>query len=522
MPAGAELLAGIDPDLDRARELARAANVVPVSCRFVDDCETPVSAFLKLREAFGGPSFLLESAEQGRLGRYSFLGFRPRSELRWTAGRLNEIRDGEVTVADAPDPYQAVADVLARYAIAAPQELPPFGGGAVGFFGYDLVRAVEPLGEPNPDPLGLPDMALMICELMLVFDHQRHELTIYGYAFTDSDVDVAYDRALLLIDEARAALRGPVPPPRPRPSVPEAASAPDSFEPDIPGREAETVPGRWVSNLSREHFEANVARIIDYVHAGDAFQVVPSQRFTAPAPVEAFSIYRGLRTVNPSPYMYFLEFGDFQIVGASPEPLVKVSGRRAETRPIAGTYPRGASEEEDRRQAEGLLADPKERAEHVMLVDLGRNDLGRVCEYGSVSVDEFMVVETYSHVLHIVSQVSGRLRDGIGAMDALRAVLPAGTLSGAPKVRAMQIIDELEPHKRCSYGGAIGYLSFNGDLDTAIHIRTAVVKDGRVHVQAGGGTVADAKPDYEYRESVNKARAMFQAVDLAANHPEWG
>jgi anthranilate synthase component I len=248
---------------------------------------------------------------------------------------------------------------------------------------------------------------------------------------------------------------------------------------------------------------------------------VPSQRFSALSPVEAFSIYRGLRTVNPSPYMYFLEFGDFQLAGASPEPLVKVTGRRVETRPIAGTYPRGASEEEDRRRADELLRDPKERAEHVMLVDLGRNDLGRVCEYGSVAVDELMIVEVYSHVLHIVSQVSGRLRDGITAMDALRAILPAGTLSGAPKVRAMQIIDELEPHKRGSYGGAIGYLGFTGDLDTAIHIRTVVVKDGLVHVQAGGGTVADAKPEYEYEESVNKARAIFQAVELAANQPEW-
>ena len=252
------------------------------------------------------------------------------------------------------------------------------------------------------------------------------------------------------------------------------------------------------------------------MRAGDAFQVVPSQRFSAPATVEAFSIYRGLRTINPSPYMYYLEFGDFQIAGASPEPLVKVTGRRVETRPIAGTYPRGGSEDEDRRQAAALLADPKERAEHVMLVDLGRNDLGRVCEYGSVEVDEYMAVETYSHVFHIVSQVSGRLREGLGAIDALAAALPAGTLSGAPKVRAMQIIDELEPHKRCSYGGAIGYLSFTGDLDTAIHIRTAVVKDGEIHVQAGGGTVADAQPDYEYRESVAKAKAMFEAVELAA------
>ncbi|MET0957416.1 MAG: anthranilate synthase component I family protein, partial [Solirubrobacterales bacterium] len=310
--------------------------------------------------------------------------------------------------------------------------------------------------------------------------------------------------------------RGRVPEPRPRPQPPAGGPpAPGTFEP-------EGVEGPWVSNLSREHFESNVARIVEYTHAGDAFQVVPSQRFTAPATVEAFSIYRGLRTVNPSPYMYFLQFEEFEIAGASPEPLVKVSGRRAETRPIAGTYPRGANEEEDRAQAAALLDDPKERAEHVMLVDLGRNDLGRVCEYGTVNVDEYMVVETYSHVFHIVSQVSGNLREGITAMDVLRATLPAGTLSGAPKVRAMQIIDELEPHKRCSYGGAIGYLGFTGDLDTAIHIRTAVIKDGLVHVQAGGGTVADAKPDYEYRESVNKAKAMFQAVALAEAQSEWG
>ena len=280
-------------------------------------------------------------------------------------------------------------------------------------------------------------------------------------------------------------------------------------------------PPQFVSNMEREEFEAAVERIVEYVHAGDAFQVVPSQRFSAPAPVEAFSVYRGLRAVNPSPYMYFLEFGDFQIAGASPEPLVKVNGGRVETRPIAGTSPRGRSEDEDRRLAERLINDPKERAEHVMLVDLGRNDLGRVCEYGSVSVDELMVVETYSHVLHIVSQVSGTLREGVSAMDVLRSALPAGTLSGAPKVRAMQIIDELEQVKRCSYGGAIGYLSWEGDLDTAIHIRTVVVKDGQLHVQAGGGTVADAKPSYEYIESVNKAKAVFRAVEVACEQPDW-
>ena len=273
--------------------------------------------------------------------------------------------------------------------------------------------------------------------------------------------------------------------------------------------------------MTREQFESTVSRIVTYIHAGDAFQVVPSQRFTATCPVEAFSIYRGLRAVNPSPYMYFLDFGDFEIAGASPEPLVKVAGGRVETRPIAGTYPRGEDEEEDRANAEKLLADPKERAEHVMLVDLGRNDLGRVSEYGTVAVDELMVVETYSHVLHIVSRVSGTLREGLGAMDVLRAALPAGTLSGAPKVRAMQIIDELEPHKRCSYGGAIGYFDFRGDLDVAIHIRTVVVKDGLAHVQAGGGTVADAKPDYEYRESLQKAKAIFRAIEVAVEHPEW-
>jgi anthranilate synthase component 1 len=494
----------LEPGLDRARELAREANVLPVSYRYVDDIETPVSAFLKLRAAMDGPAFLLESAEQGRLGRYSFLGFRPRVELRWADGLLTELGDRGPTDRDVSDPYAAVAERMSEYRVAEPESLPPFAGGAVGFFGYDLVRTVEDLGAPNPDPLGLPDLALMLCELMLSFDHLKHELSIIAYAVVEGpdEVPVAHERAASLIDEARAALQAPVPRPAEAGASPEAEI---SFE----------------SNMTREQFEANVSRIIEYIRAGDAYQVVPSQRFSAPAPAEAFSIYRGLRTINPSPYMYYLDFGDFQIAGASPEPLVKVSGRRVETRPIAGTYPRGASDEEDRRRAEALLSDPKERAEHLMLVDLGRNDIGQVSEYGSVSVDELMVVETYSHVLHIVSSVSGTLRSGVTAMDALRAVLPAGTLSGAPKVRAMEIIDELEPHKRCSYGGAIGYLSFTGDLDTAIHIRTVVVKDGQVHVQAGGGTVVDAKPEREYDESVSKATAIFQAVQLAAQQPEW-
>jgi anthranilate synthase component 1 len=508
-------LPGLDPSPERARELARTANVIPVRYRFIDDLETPVSAFLKLRGE--GPSFLLESAEQGRLGRWSFLGVRPRSVLRWSDGKLSEW-DGESAlesgtgaapdrVTEAADPYAAVADYLGRFEIAEPDQLPPFAGGAVGFFGYDLVRTVEPLGQPNPDPIGLPDMALMISDVLIAFDHQRHEVTLIANAFIeDGGIEDAYARAVEAIAEVRDRLREPVP----------ALETRSTTE-----KEPWHADGSFASNMSREQFEATVSRIIDYVYAGDAFQVVPSQRFSAQTPVEAFSIYRGLRTVNPSPYMYFLDFGDFEIAGASPEPLVKVTGRRVEARPIAGTYPRGADEEDDRRQAERLLQDPKERAEHVMLVDLGRNDLGRVCEYGSVGVDELMVVETYSHVLHIVSQVSGVLRDGVSSMDVLRSVLPAGTLSGAPKVRAMQIIDEVEPHKRGSYGGAIGYLSYTGDLDTAIHIRTVVVKDGLVHVQAGGGTVADAKPEYEFNESVNKAKAVFRAVELAAEQPEW-
>ncbi len=501
----------LTPTLEEARELAREGNVVPVRARFVEDTETPVSAFLKLRaaEPAGAPCFLLESAEQGQVGRYSFVGLRPRAVLRWSEGELSEwsgraaTTGGEPTRVEAEDdPYGAVAARFAKYTPAPVADLPPFTGGAVGFFGYDLVRTVEPLGEPNPDELGLPDMALMITDAMLVFDHLSHELTILACVHTDGDddFDAEYARAAATIAEMRECLRGAVP----------QTGAPSVVE-----------PPEFTSNFEREEFEAAVARIVEYIRAGDAFQVVPSQRFSADAPVEAFSVYRGLRTVNPSPYMYFIDFGDFQIAGASPEPLVKVHDGIVETRPIAGTSPRGKSADEDRRLAERLINDPKERAEHVMLVDLGRNDLGRVCEYGSISVDELMVIETYSHVLHIVSQVSGKLREGVTAMDVLRSALPAGTLSGAPKVRAMQIIDELESVKRCSYGGAIGYLSWNGDLDTAIHIRTVVVKDGRLHVQAGGGTVVDAKPNYEWNESVNKARAVFRAVEVACAQPDW-
>jgi anthranilate synthase component 1 len=491
----------VQPTLAEARAIAHsepAPNLIPLRHSFIADCETPVSAFLKLRElAPGEPAFLLESAEQGqRMGRYSFIGFRPRSVLRWSLG-------------DPGDPYALAAAAVADCRQAPLGDMPPFAGGAVGYFGYDLVRTVEPLAEPKSgresDPLGLPDMALMLTDALVVFDHLKHTITILANADLDAEPDLerAHELAARTIAEVRACLAGP---------VPQSASRAESAVSEIP---------RFESNMPRERFEAMVARIVEYIHAGDAFQVVPSQRWSAAVPVEAFSIYRGLRTVNPSPYMYFLDFGDFQVAGASPEPLLTVTGRHVSTRPIAGTRPRGASPEEDRRIEGELLEDEKERAEHVMLVDLGRNDLGRVCEYGSVTVDELMEIESYSHVMHIVSSVSGTLRGDVGAMDALRSVLPAGTLSGAPKVRAMQIIDELEPIKRGGYGGAIGYLSYTGDLDTAIHIRTVVVKDGVAHVQTGGGTVADAKPAYEYDESVAKSTAVIRAVELACRQADW-
>ncbi|HWF74788.1 MAG TPA: anthranilate synthase component I [Solirubrobacteraceae bacterium] len=485
---GSEAPAVAAPSLAEVRVLAREHNLIPVRETFIDDCETPVSAFLKLRE--DGPAFLLESAEQGRVGRYSFIGFRPRKVLRWSLG-------------DPGDPYALAAAELDRYRPAPlGGDLPPFSGGAVGVFAYDLVRSVEPLGEPNPDPVGVPDLALMLTDTLVVFDHLKHTVTVLANVYPEDDLEASYAAAVESIAEVRWRLSGPVPRPARRP---EARRAVPAFEPNMP----------------RAAFEAMVARIVEYIYAGDAYQVVPSQRWSAPVPVEAFSIYRGLRVVNPSPYMYFLDFGDFEVAGASPEPLITVTGREVSTRPIAGTRPRGASVEEDLRMAEELLADAKERAEHVMLVDLGRNDLGRVCEYGSVHVESFMAVESYSHVMHIVSSVVGRLRDGVGALDALRSVLPAGTLSGAPKVRAMQIIDELEPVKRGGYGGAIGYVSYTGDLDTCIHIRTVVVKDGVAHVQAGGGTVADAKPEYEYLESVAKSKAVMQAVAVAVGQADW-
>jgi anthranilate synthase component 1 len=476
----------LTPSLEEVRELAKEHSLVPLRHTFIADCETPVSAYLKLRG--DGPSFLLESAEQGQqVGRWSFLGFRPRAVIRLARG-------------EHPDPYRLVDEELARYRIAPLEGLPPFAGGAVGMFGYDLARSAEPtIGEPNPDDTGMPELAVMVTDVLLAFDHLRHEVTVLANVVAEADIDRAYEEAATAIADVRERLRGP---------VPQAG----------PGRRE---PPEFESNLGTDGYAAAVERAKEYIRAGDIYQVVPSQRWSADCPVDAFSIYRGLRAINPSPYMYFLDFEDFEIAGASPETLVTVTGRTVRQRPIAGTRPRADSVEQDLQQARELLADPKERAEHVMLVDLGRNDLGRVCEYGSVTVDELMAVETYSHVMHIVSQVTGTLRDGVTPMDALRACLPVGTLSGAPKIRAMQIIDELEPVGRGPYGGGVGYLSYTGDLDTCIYIRSALVKDGRVHIQAGGGIVADSEPGYEVRETEAKAGAVMDAIRLACAQGDW-
>jgi anthranilate synthase component 1 len=476
----------LTPSLDEVRELAKEHGLVPLRHTFVADTETPVSAYLKLRG--DGPSFLLESAEQGQqVGRWSFLGFKPRSVIRMNLG-------------DEENPYATVAQELGRHEVAQLDGLPPFAGGAVGLFGYDLVRSAEPtVGEPNEDLLGVPDLALMITDLLLAFDHLRHEVTVLAMVSSEKDVERSYNDAAAAIADVRERLAGPVP--------------------RSPATRCE--PPELQSDVGSEGYAEAVERAKEYIRAGDIYQVVPSQRWSGDCPVEAFSLYRALRTVNPSPYMYFLDFEDFEIAGASPESLVKVSERRVEQRPIAGTRPRADSPEADLERAAELLADEKERAEHVMLVDLGRNDLGRVCEYGSVKVEEMMAVETYSHVIHIVSRVSGFLREDVTPMDALEASLPAGTLSGAPKIRAMQIIDELEPSKRGPYGGAIGYLSYTGELDTCIYIRSALVKDGRVHVQAGAGIVADSDPMSEVHETEMKAGAVLEALRIACEQGEW-
>ena len=487
------------PELAEARRLALAHNVLPVTHSFVSDLDTPVSAFLKL----GAPrrSFLLESAEQGQhLGRYSFLGVGARALVTYGDGRLSVHENGGQLEVEHDDPFSAVADLLQSYRPPEMGGLPPLAGGLVGYFGYDLVRRLEQLPDAPPDDLGLPEMAFLLADTVLVFDHLKHTITVVANAFVEGrDVDRAHDDAVRRIAEVREKLAGPVPRSGP------GSVAPRSASPDR----------RLESTMSRTEYEAGVERIRDYIYAGDAFQVVLSQRFSTPVTASPFSIYRGLRAVNPSPYMYFLAFDDFALAGSSPEPLVTVQGRHVTAKPIAGTRPRGRDGVEDQALEADLRADAKERAEHVMLVDLGRNDLGRVCVPGSVAVDELMGMELYSHVIHMVSTVSGTLAADAKPIDALKAAFPAGTVSGAPKVRAMQIIDQLESVRRGPYAGAIGYLSYSGDLDTCICIRTTVVKDGVAYMQAGAGIVADSDPSREFEETRQKAAALVRAVDLA-------
>ncbi len=498
----------LTPTLGEARKLAGSFDVVPVYAEFIGDLETPISAVLKFSDEEN--VFLLESAEGGeRFGRYSFLGFDPKRTLSYRDGIYTVIDADGVREVPTKDPFRGLAEIVGKKTVAPLPNLPAFVGGAVGYFSYDAVRYLENLPDAPPDELGVPEAYFAITDTLVVFDHLRHKVLVISLVDAGKLRDVegegfsaAYRRAA---DDVRRVSERLAAPLRNRTLSDGGSGAPDIS-----------------SNFTQKGYAEAVERAIEYIRAGDAFQVVPSQRFRAEVgDLDPLLLYRGLRTVNPSPYMTYLKLGDLSLVGASPEPLVRVEGRRAMTRPVAGTRRRGASDEEDLALAAELLADEKERAEHVMLVDLGRNDLGRVSEIGSVELASFMEIERYSHVMHIVSTVEGNLREDLTALDALAAAFPAGTVSGAPKVRAMEIIDELEPTRRGPYAGAMGYYGVDGRLDTCITLRTALLKAGVVHFQAGGGVVADSVPELEYEESRNKARAMVQALEVARSRGMW-
>ena len=462
------------------------------------DLDTPVSALLKIRQ--GDVSFLLESVERGsQVGRYSFLGTTPRQVLTAKDGVCTLApMDGASPTSDTPCPdplTQLEALVSSRRLVAADGAgLPSFCGGAVGYAGYEIACTLEPVQPAAGVPLSMPDLAFALYDTVLVFDHVRRAAQVLTLAPLTPDPDAEYDRAAARIDEIMRRLRQP---------LPDALCG------------AGGDSGAVRSNHTQAEFERLVDRAKEHIAAGDVIQVVLSQRFERHTGADPFNIYRALRMVNPSPYMFFLQFGDFHLIGASPEMLVKVQKGRVTTHPIAGTRPRGADSAEDERLERELLADEKERAEHLMLVDLGRNDIGRIATTGSVKVPRFMQVDHYSHVMHLVSEVEGELREGLGPVDALRACFPAGTVSGAPKVRAMQIISELERDRRGPYSGAVGYIGYDGSMDTAITIRTIAIKDGLASVQAGAGIVADSVPASEYRETQHKARALLSAIDLA-------
>ena len=461
----------------------------PVFREVLADLETPLTVYLKLA---GHPSFLLESVEQGeRVARYSFIGTGQRMRLEARGSMVTLSRPSGTTTFESNDPLRVLWDEVVRETEPAPG-LPAFWSGAVGYAAYDIVRQYERLPDNNPDTIGAPDLLFVEPELVVVFDHLKRRLFITAAAVVGDAADTA--RAQSLVDAAYDRLRGPLP--------------------GVPGDRAGRLT-EFEASVSREEYMAAVARAVEYVHAGDVFQVVPSLRLSAELGAHPFAIYRALRTVNPSPYLGYLDLGGVTLVASSPESLVRSDGSRVETLPIAGTRPRGADAQEDDRLAEELLTDEKERAEHVMLVDLGRNDLGRVSAAGSVKVTDLMRVERYSHVMHIVSQVEGVLQAGRTPLDALSATLPMGTASGAPKVRAMEIIDELETVRRGPYAGAFGYLAASGAMDMALTLRTIVVKDGRLHLQAGAGVVADSDPATEWQECMNKLAALRRAVEMA-------
>ena len=493
----------LTPSRSAFLEKARTARMLQVSCEIVADADTPVSAFAKLCAC--APSFLLESAEQNdQAGRYSILGFGARATFTATGKTLTITEDGVSRTFEASrDPLDELEKWMRPYRVQADSPLPLFHGGAVGHLGYDCIRWFEPTIAPPPkDELGIPDMFFMITESVVIFDHRQRRVRIVANAFPDTEnPGAAYDSACGRIEAILEALRQPV-----------------AFDPIFTETTPPAAPS--TSNTSREEYHAMVNRAQEYIRAGDIFQIVLAQRFETGFSGDALDLYRSLRFVNPSPYMFCLRCpGGYELVGSSPEVHVRLTGKLVEIRPIAGTRRRGATPGEDAANAADLLADPKECAEHLMLVDLARNDVGRIADYGSVQVSDFMTIERYSHVMHIVSHVSGQLAGVRSAFDVMRATFPAGTVSGAPKVRAMQILNELEKSKRCSYSGAVGYFGFDGNHDSCIALRTVLLKAGMAYIQSGGGVVADSTPEGEYQETVNKAMAGMRAIDRA-RHPQ--
>jgi anthranilate synthase component 1 len=503
----------IEPDKDEFLKLAALGNLIPVTRRLLADFETPLSAYLKIRGQ--AESFLFESVEGGeRVGRYSFVGCNPLAVIRQCGSLVEVMENGKVTGRftveagtpassgpSVPDGLAVVEQVMRRYQAVSRPGLPRFTGGAVGFIGYEFIHDIEPVvPRPPRDDLRTPVLCFLIADELLVFDRVAQTITVLVNAVLDgkSSPEEAYEEAAGEIERLVSLLEQPF----------------HHVPADVP-REVPQMP--FVSNVPKEAFLNNVSRAQQYIRGGDIIQVVGSQRFSTPVHAAPLDIYRAARSINPSPYMFLLEMKGFSLVGASPETHVRCEDGRVEIRPIAGTRPRGSTDEEDAALAKELLADPKERAEHVMLVDLARNDLGRVCQFGSVTVKDLMILERYSHVMHIVSQVEGILSEGRSPYDLMRATFPAGTLTGAPKIRAMQIIAELEQTARGPYGGCVGYFSFSGNLDCCITIRTALLKDGQAYVQAGGGWVNDSTPEAEFQETVNKAKAMLKAVAMAEN-----